>query len=188
LKLRIIITILVFSCWPPLVHAQTAERIHALASHALEKGNYSQHDGVIKLYGIRTNGPDTRNGELACAKVVTIILQKAGVVDRTLLGVRHVEAALDGWKKVESPKVLKPGDIVVWVNRFKGRKDQQCTGGGNCHVGILTENGYFHNSPIINAPTFGGFSLWAFKFKAGYRPQDQDGFQASDGKDISSMK
>ena len=159
-------------CWTSLAHSQTAERIHALAVNALEKGNYAYRDGVAKLYGVRTNGPDTKDGKLACAKVVTIILRKAGVVEKYVLGVRHVEAALKDWQKVESRKALKPGDVVVWVNRFKGRDDQQCTGGGNCHVGILTENGYFHNSPIAKAPTFGGFSLFAFKFKMGYRSPD----------------
>jgi cell wall-associated NlpC family hydrolase len=173
MKLRaFIIMMLLLFCWTPLVSAQTAERIHALASQALDKGNYSYRDGIVELYGTRTNGPDTRNGKLACAKVVTIILKQAGVVDRFSLAVRNVEAALKEWSTVENPKDLKPGDIVVWVNRFKGRKDQRCTGGGNCHVGILTVNGYFHNSPITNAPTFGGFSLLAFKFKKGYRPPD----------------
>ena len=158
--------------WVPLANAGTAERIHMLSRHALDKGNYLREDGIVELYGIRTNGPDTLNGRLACAKVVTIILKKAGIVDRHSLGVRHVEAALKDWEKVENRKDLKPGDIVVWVNRFKGRRDRRCTGGGNCHVGILTENGYFHNSPITNAPTFGGFSLLLLKFKMGYRPPD----------------
>lgn len=167
--LTLIVTLLF---WDSLSYGQTAERIHALATNALNKGNYTQRAGVVTLYGIRTNGPDTKNGKLACAKVVTIILQKAGIVDRHALGVRHVESALKDWRKIESPKDLKPGDVVVWLNRFKGRKDQQCTGGGNCHVGILTKNGYFHNSPITNAPTFGGFSLLALKFKTGYRPPD----------------
>ena len=103
---------------------------------------------------------------------MTIILLKAGVVDEISLGVRHVEAALINWKRIEDEKDLKQGDIIVWVNRFKGRKDKKCTGGGNCHVGIVTENGYFHNSPISDGPTFGGISLWAFKFKIGYRPPD----------------
>jgi hypothetical protein len=172
MTLRTFIMIAILFGGPPLAHAQTSERIHALASHALDKGNYSYRAGIAKLYGIRTNGPDTRNGALACAKVVTIVLQKAGIVDRYSLGVRHVEAVLKDWPKVDNPKDLKPGDIVVWVKRFKGRQDRQCTGGGNCHVGIYTENGYFHNSPITNAPTFGGFSLWAFKFKTGYRAPD----------------
>ena len=153
-------------------HSQTAKLINEIASAALNKENYKEEGGKIELYGIVTNGPDTKNGELACAKVVTIILQKAGVVDKVSVGVRHVESALENWKQINNKSDLKPGDIIVWTNRFKGREDQKCTGGGNCHVGIATENGYFHNSPISDAPTFGGISLWFFKFKTGYRPPD----------------
>ncbi len=172
MTLRILFLTLAVLSWTSFAYSETTERIQSLAANALEKRNYAHRDGVIKLYGIRTNGPDTKNGKLACAKVVTIILQKAGIVDKYALGVRHVEAALKNWQKIENQKDLKPGDVVVWVNRLKGRDDQQCTGGGNCHVGILTENGYFHNSPIAKAPTFGGFSLLAFKFKMGYRLPD----------------
>lgn len=172
LRIRILAITLTVLIWAPYAHSQTADRIHSLAAMALEKGNYANQDGVVTLYGIRTNGPDTKEGKLACAKVVTIILQKAGIVQNHSLGVRHVEAALEKWQKIDQQKDLRPGDVVVWVNRFKGRDDLRCTGGGNCHVGILTKNGYFHNSPISKAPTFGGFSLMAFKFKVGYRPPD----------------
>jgi hypothetical protein len=172
MKLRFIIFILFIFLLAATAHSQTAKLINELASKALDKDNYVDENGIIELYGIRTNGTDTKNGELACAKVVTIILLNAGVVDQVLLGVRHVEAALEGWGKVENKKDLKNGDVIVWINRFKGRKDKKCTGGGNCHVGIVTENGYFHNSPISDAPTFNGISLWAFKFKIGYRPPD----------------
>lgn len=152
--------------------SQTGENIKAYAEKALEGKNCVRKGNTISLYGIRTNGPDTRNGDWACAKVVTIVLQKAGVVDQIYLGVGEVEKALNPWKKITSKKDLQPGDVVFWVSRFKGRKDEKCTGGGNCHVGIVTEKGYFHNSPITNAPTFGGPSLWAFKFKYAARPPD----------------
>ncbi|MBT8338965.1 MAG: hypothetical protein HKP58_13710 [Desulfatitalea sp.] len=152
--------------------AETAEIINEYASKALDRDNYKETNGIVELYGIRTNGPDTKGGQLACAKVVTIILLKAGVVKEVFLGVGHVEKVLKNWEKVKNKKKLKQGDIVIWVNRFKGRTDNRCTGGGNCHVGIVTEKGYFHNSPISNAPTFGGISLLAFKFKIGFRPPD----------------
>jgi hypothetical protein len=154
------------------VRARTAEKINRVACNALESGNYSDKMGVIKLYGIRTNGPDTQNGRLACAKVATIILKQAGVTNKVSLGVRHVEEALKLWKKIRNEDDLKPGDVIVWTNRFTGRSDERCTGGGNCHVGIVTENGYFHNSPITNTPTFGGVSLWGFRFKVGFRSPD----------------
>lgn len=155
-----------------LAHARTAETINSVACNALEGGNYSDKMGVIKLYGIRTNGPDTQNGRLACAKVATIILKKAGATNKISLGVRHVEDALKHWEKIKNEDDLKPGDVIVWINRFTGRSDGRCTGGGNCHIGIVTVNGYFHNSPITSTPTFGGISLWGFRFKVGFRPPD----------------
>jgi hypothetical protein len=154
------------------VDARTAEMINNVARNALERENYSDKMGVIKLYGIRTNGPDTENGRLACAKVATIILKKAGVTNKVSLGVRHVEEALKHWEKIYNEDDLKPGDVIVWLNRFTGREDERCTGGGNCHVGIVTDNGYFHNSPITGTPTFGGVSIWGFRFKVGFRPPD----------------
>lgn len=172
MKLKIILNTLFILLLASVAHSQTAKLISDLASAALDKENYKEENGKIKLYGIVTNGADTKNGELACAKVVTIILQKAGAVDKVSLGVRNVESALKNWKQINDKSSLRSGDIIVWTNRFKGREDQKCTGGGNCHVGIVTEKGYFHNSPISNSPTFGGISLWFFKFKVGFRPPD----------------
>lgn len=164
--------LLIIILFATAAHAQTADLINEVAQKALSKDNFSNENGVVKIYGVRTNGPDTKNGAWACAKVVTIVLREAGVLSEISLGVRHVENALRHWRKIENERDLKPGDIVVWVNSFMGREDKKCTGGGNCHVGIVTGKGYFHNSPLSNTPTFDGFSLWAFKFKVGYRPPD----------------
>jgi hypothetical protein len=168
----IALTVVIVAALNAPVCARTAEKINHVACNALESGNYSDKLGVIKLYGVRTNGPDTKDGRLACAKVATIILKKAGAINKVSLGVRHVEAALKHWKKIRNEDDLKPGDVIVWINRFTGRSDERCTGGGNCHVGIVTENGYFHNSPVTATPTFGGASLWGFRFKVGFRPPD----------------
>ncbi len=157
---------------PTFAHSKTGERINDIATKALDGGNLVTQGSAIRLYGVRTNGPDTKNGDWACAKVATIILREAGVVPEISLAVRDVEKALEKWKKIDSEKDLRPGDVIVWVNRFTGRRDKLCTGGGTCHVGIVTEKGYFHNSPISNAPTFDGISLWAFEFKYGFRPPD----------------
>lgn len=164
--------LLIITLFASTAHAQTANRINEVAQKALSKDNFSNENGVVKIYGVRTNGPDTKNGAWACAKVVTIVLREAGVLNEVSLSVRHVEAALSHWSKIEKESDLKQGDVIVWVNSFTGREDKKCTGGGNCHVGIVTERGYFHNSPISNTPTFDGLSLWAFKFKVGYRPPD----------------
>ncbi len=151
-------------------YSLTAKKINKIGSEALNTENYVEKNGKIILYGTRTNGVDTKNGQWACAKVATIILKKAGAVNKISLGVRHVETALKNWKRIKNKEDLKPGDVIIWVNRFTGRDDERCTGGGNCHVGIVTDKGYFHNSPLSDAPTFGGISLWAFYFKIGYRP------------------
>ena len=150
--------------------ASQSEKINGVAEAALSSDNYVEQDDKIFLYGTRTNGNDTAGGKLACAKVASIILREAGILDKTHLGVRHIEAQLSSWEKIEDEENLKPGDVIVWVNRFNGRKDKKCTGYGNCHVGIVTEKGYFHNSPISKAPTYGGISLLGFSFKVGLRP------------------
>lgn len=148
----------------------TAERINYFAVHALDDANLIEADGEVRLYGTRTNGPDTKHGGWACAKVVSIVLKKAGAFRRIVLGVRAIEAGLKDWQKIDDEDELRPGDVIVWVSKSKGRKDAKCTGGGNCHVGIVSEKGYFHNSPMSKKPTFGGFSLWGFRFKNGLRP------------------
>lgn len=165
----VIFTVLAVSS---LGHTQMAKRINDIASKALEEVNLVRKKGIVQLYGVQTNGPDTQGGDLACAKVTTIVLRKAGAVNEISLGVRNVEEALSRWEKITEEEDVLPGDVIFWVNRFKQRKDQKCTGGGNCHVGIVTEKGYFHNSPLTNAPTFNGISLWAFKFKYAVRPPD----------------
>jgi hypothetical protein len=171
MKQTLLIIVLIIFCIGT-AYSQTAKTINKIGKEALDPENYIEKNDEIILYGTRTNGADTKNGQWACAKVATIILKKAGAVDKISLGVRHVETALKDWKKIKNKNDLKPGDVVVWVNRFTGRDDERCTGGGNCHVGIVTDKGYFHNSPLSDAPTFGGISLWAFYFKMGYRPSN----------------
>jgi hypothetical protein len=177
-SLLIVVATLIVSC-ADLGNAQTtveipasiSDKVNYYAVHALDEPNYSESDDIVKLYGVRTNGADTRQGNWACAKVATIVLKKAGVLKRVFLGVRQVESKLKskGWEKIEDEDELEPGDVIVWVSKT-GREDKKCTGGGNCHVGIVTTKGYFHNSPISNKPQFGGFfSLFGFDFKVGFR-------------------
>ncbi len=85
------------------------------------------------------------------------------------LGVAGVERALWSWQRVTAERELRPGDVVVWTNRFKGNRNGACTGGGTCHVGIVTSDGYFHNDPLGDGPTFDGLGLLVFRFKAGFR-------------------
>jgi hypothetical protein len=127
-------------------------------------------DGKVMLYGQQTNGADTRKGKWACAKVVSIVLRKAGVPIAVELGVAGVERSLKGWRRIADKAQLRPGDVVVWTNRFKGNDDGSCTGKGTCHVGIYTSDGYFHNDPLGDKPVFGGIGLLGFSFKVAFRP------------------
>lgn len=129
-----------------------------------------RRDGKVFLYGQRTNGADTQGGSLACAKVVSIVLRQAGVNMGVELGVAGVERALGSWQRVTAERELRPGDVVVWTNRFRGNRNGACTGGGTCHVGIVTSDGYFHNDPLGDGPTFDGLGLLPFRFKVGFRP------------------
>jgi hypothetical protein len=124
----------------------------------------------VILYGEQTNGPDTRQGKWACAKVVSLVLRRAGVKMNVERGVAGVERALGGWKKIADESDLRVGDVVVWTRRWKGNDDGRCTGGGTCHVGIYSSKGYFHNNPLSDRPTFDGIGLWGFKFKLAFRP------------------
>lgn len=126
--------------------------------------------GKVLLYGQRTNGPDTKGGKLACAKVVSIVLREAGVKLDVQLGVVGVEHALRRWERVTDEDQLRPGDVVVWTSRLKGNRSRACTGGGTCHVGIRTSDGFFHNDPLGDSPTFGGLALLGYRFKIAFRP------------------
>jgi hypothetical protein len=153
--------------------ADLADVINATALKAKDSVNFSMTNGKTYLYGTQTNGPDTRNGQWACAKVVSIILIKSGVDMPMQLGVCGCETKLSKWKKIYSKDSLVPGDVVVWTSRFKGNRSKACTGCGTCHIGIFTKKGYFHNDPLLKKPGFGGLSLLGFKFKYGLRPPQQ---------------
>ncbi|MCB9497483.1 MAG: hypothetical protein H6686_11410 [Fibrobacteria bacterium] len=146
-----------------------AARLDSLALATIEgHGLRTTHDSVV-LFGVRTNGPDTKNGRWACAKVASVVLRRAGAMPKVVLAVRDVERALSKWTPITSEDSLRPGDVVVWTRRFDAPANGACIGGGTCHVGIVTSRGYFHNDPLRKQPTLGGLSLLAFQFKAGYR-------------------
>jgi hypothetical protein len=130
----------------------------------------SRDGDQVLLYGHPTNGADTRYGRWACVKVTTIVLRQAGVPIPVLHSVPQVEAALHGWRRIPDQSALRPGDVVVWTSRLHGNTDGGCSGYGTCHVGIFTDQGYFHNSPIRWSPVFNRIGLWAFRFKEAFRP------------------
>lgn len=147
-----------------------SERIDSLARTALDPTSLYTHGDTVSLYGIRTNGADTKQGRWACAKVTSIVLRRAGAMRSVVLGVRDVENALKGWERIDDEDSLRPGDVVVWTRRYDAPKDGSCIGGGTCHVGVQTSRGRFHNDPLLRRPSFDGIALAAFRFKSGYRP------------------
>lgn len=152
-------------------NADLAAAINLAATSALADTNLIIKDKKVFLYGVHTNGADTHKGKYGCAKVVSVTLRKAGMSIPILLGVAGIESALKGWEKVSDADKLLPGDVVVWVSRFKGNPNGACTGGGTCHVGIRSDKGYFHNNPLGYQPIYGGMGLWlGYKFKQGFRP------------------
>ena len=158
------------TAFAPYAEASLAERINQTALNAFN-GNLKVTRNEVVLYGIRTNGEDTNYGRWACAKVVSIVLRKAGLKFPLYLGVASVESALRGWQRIENESEVQPGDVVVWTHLWKGNPDGRCTGGGTCHVGIATTSGYFHNSPARFKPVLGGMSLRAlYTFKVAFRP------------------
>jgi hypothetical protein len=112
---------------------QYGDRVSQLAN------DFNDYLDGNKLYGHIYASPVTENGRLACARVVQIILRKAGVPGfrRPLYGVSSIQYRTSGWKTVGYDDI-KPGDIVFWR---KAGHDEKCTGGGDCHVGIAVGNG-----------------------------------------------
>ena len=87
---------------------------------------------------------DVANGELACAKVVSTILMKAGMLDHVLVNVEQLTRYMKvlGWHETQQGHV---GDIVVW---------DRTTEYANLHIGIVSSddlainNSSFDKMPI----------------------------------------
>ena len=154
--------------------ADLASSINMAALQAFQDSNLVIRGEKVVLYGVQTNGADTKGGKYGCAKVVSVTLRKAGVDIPITLGVSGIETKLGGWRRIGRPDSLRPGDVIVWISRFKGNENGACTGGGTCHVGIVSEKGYFHNNPLGHTPIFNGVGLkFGYRFKAAYRPPDE---------------
>ncbi|TNF01672.1 MAG: hypothetical protein EP326_03905 [Deltaproteobacteria bacterium] len=119
-----------------------------------------------KLYGMTYRDGLTQNGRLACARVVQIVLKKAGVpgFGGALYSVAQIQGKTRGWKTVEYDDI-EAGDIVFWK---KAGHDDKCTGGGDCHVGIAVGNGQsFDNNGIWGRPEISRISYrmrWRFMY------------------------
>jgi hypothetical protein len=148
-----------------------ALKLNALGLQAIDSGRMEVRNDSVYLFGQLANGRDTKQGQWACAKVASIVLQKAGAMKSVVLGVHQIESSLKRWKRIEVEDSLIPGDVVVWTRRYNAGRNGTCIGSGTCHVGIVTSKGYFHNDPLRKKPSIGGLSLLAFKFKYGLRPK-----------------
>lgn len=119
-----------------------------------------------KLYGQSFRDATTNNGVLACARVVQIILKKAGVpgFSSSLYSVSQIQSKTRSWKKVEYDD-LQPGDVIFWR---KAGQDETCSGGGDCHVGIAVGNGQsFDNNGMWRSPEISGIAYrlrWRFMY------------------------
>jgi hypothetical protein len=170
---RIVTWILAIGLLPSLAIAEAdlAQLINQAALHGLDDTSLVVKNKKVILFGIQTNGADTKNGKYGCAKVVSVTLRKAGVDIPVTLGVSGIEMQLRTWNKIRDEDSLQPGDVVIWTSRFKGNKNGSCTGGGTCHVGIKSEKGMFHNNPLGYQPIYDGLGLaTGYKFKLGLRP------------------
>ncbi len=92
----------------------------------------------IKVINPDFRTPDVKGGILACAKVVTTILQKAGLSDAIILSVDATARKLkkEGWKEVAKPP--KPGDVIVWAPTGGYIRDPKgvSVAKGHRHIGI----------------------------------------------------
>ena len=149
-----------------------SNRLNALGLQAVDSGKMEIRNDSVYLFGKLTNGMDTKNGQWACAKVASIVLQKSGSIKNVVLGVNQIESSLRKWKRIDNEDSLLPGDVIIWTRRYNAGKNGNCTGSGTCHVGIVTTKGYFHNDPLKKRPSIDGISLLAFKFKYGLRSND----------------
>lgn len=117
-----------------------AERIADTTWKAPE--NLKKDGKVWRLYGTDITS-ETEGGRLACARVASILLKRAGAGVSVVNGVGSLERQLRGWTRLTSLSALEPGDVIVWTRRFA---DEECTGGGDCHVGIYWGSGLSYDN------------------------------------------
>lgn len=107
-------------------------------------------DTASEHFGAKLWDPDyrkvTKNGELGCAVSVSKILIESGAVGK--MGVKESVASLDsalrdrGWKPLDKDEPVKAGYVVIGYNSDTNWKK----GGGNAHVGIVSDLGLIWNN------------------------------------------
>lgn len=96
--------------------------------------------GIRGLIGSTAfRGSDVKGGKVACAKVVSAALKKAGVIDRVILGVPALvsEIKKKGFKEVKAPP-FQAGDVVTWRTYDRNRDGKK---DNDTHIGIVDSNG-----------------------------------------------
>lgn len=146
------------------IYLTTLDAPKNLIATKVESGNR-----IYELYGTEINDESTAYGRLACARVASILLRKAGVDTKILDRVAQIEKLVSDWKKINSPIDLLPGDVIIWKARGNG---DVCKGGGDCHVGIIIDDGQaYQNDWNLGYPVAAPInSIPGFTFKMGYRP------------------
>ena len=74
---------------------------------AVDSGKMEIRNDSVYLFGKLTNGMDTKNGQWACAKVASIVLQKSGSIKNVVLGVNQIESSLRKWKRIDNEDQLE---------------------------------------------------------------------------------
>lgn len=88
----------------------------------------------------------TEDGELGCAVSVSEVLIESGAVGK--MGVKESVAALDtalrkkGWTQVPENESIKAGYVMIGYKDGTNWKE----GGGNAHVGIVSDLGFIWNN------------------------------------------
>lgn len=115
---------------------------------------------VSVIGSMNFRGSDVEWGNLACAKVITYVLKKCGLLDKEYLNVAETVPALKekGWKSHQGPP--KPGDIVVYDRTHKTEPDGEIVL-GHGHIGIvIDENRIMSNSSKTKMPRVHAEEVW----------------------------
>lgn len=97
--------------------------------------------GVVGSTAFR--GSEVRGGVLACAQVVSSVLQSVGLIDGEYLGVADTSDALEaaGWTRKPASAAPEAGDVVVWERTQSSYRSDGSVALGHKHIGISLGDG-----------------------------------------------
>ena len=133
---------------------------------------YKENLEKYTLYGDIFRAPITKDAKLACARVAQIILKQAVIpqFQKPVYLVRDIQFFTKNWQTVAKDSI-EPGDVVFWKRRFS---DDECKGGGDCHVGIAVNHWQTLDNKGIAKRPFVSPIKWrlGWKFLYAKRPPD----------------